>query len=248
MSSDPSSIIRDIAPTGRLRAALNFGNRVLVQRNAETGAVTGITPALAKELGRRLGLEVDFVPHERAEAVFDSAKQQIWDVCFLASDPSRATEISFSAPYVSIAGVYVVPDRSALRANADVDKPGTRIGVSQGSAYDLFLTRAIKNAEFVRIKDSNAVADLLLDKTVDVAAGIQQPMEAFVAAHAGYRVLPEPFMEITQAMGVPATRPPAVAAYLRRFVEDVKASGFVRDVLDRNGQPDVAVARPYPVE
>jgi polar amino acid transport system substrate-binding protein len=234
-------VIREIAPTGRLRAALNFGNKVLVQR-AGDGSPKGITPALATELGKRLGLEVDFVPHERAEAVFESGKTGVWDVCFLASDPSRATEIGFTAPYVTIAGVYVVAEASSFTDVQSVDRTGVRIGVSQGSAYDLFLTRAIKQAELVRITGAHAIPSLLLEEKADVAAGIQQPMEEFVAAMPGYRVISEPFMEITQAMGAPAARKLAVK-YLARFIEDVKSSGFVRDVLDRNGQSDVAVAR-----
>lgn len=246
MSND-DALIKALAPTGRLRAALNFGNKVLVQRNAETGAITGITPALAKELGKRLGLDVDFVPHERAEEVFDSATKGLWDVCFLASDPSRAKEIGFTAAYVSIGGIFVVPEGSSIRSNEDADQPGVRIVVSQGSAYDLFLTRTIKNAELVRIKDSNAMTDQLVGGSVDVAAGIQQPMEAFVASTPGYRTLSEPFMEITQAMGTVGSRPAEVVEHLKRFVEDVKASGFVRGVLDANGQTDVAVARPAPL-
>ena len=245
MDADHSDLIRELAPTGRLRAAINFGNKVLVQRAAD-GSAKGISPALASELGKRLGLHVDFVPHERAEAVFKSGRTGVWDICFLASDPSRATEINFSAPYVTIAGVYVVPEGSSFTDAGSVDRDGVRIGVSQGSAYDLFLTRAIKRATLERIVGAEAVAPMLLDRRADVAAGIQQPMEEFVASTPGYRIVSEPFMEITQAMGVPAGRFLAVD-YLKRFVEDVKSSGFVRDVLDRNGQSDVAVGRPAAV-
>lgn len=242
MDASHLDLIRELAPKGRLRAAINFGNKVLVQRAAD-GSAKGISPALATEIGKRLGLEVEFVPHERAEAVFESGKTGAWDICFLASDPSRATEISFSAPYVIIAGVYVVPEDSSLMDVGSVDQEGVRIGVSQGSAYDLFLTRTIKRATLTRIVGADAVTPMLLDGRTKVAAGIQQPMEEFVAATPGYRVISEPFMEITQAMGVPAGRPLS-SDYLKSFVEDVKASGFVRDVLDRNGQSDVAVGRP----
>lgn len=244
MAIDQSDTIRELAPTGRLRAAINFGNTVLVQRGAD-GAAKGISPALARELAGKLGLEVDFVPYERAGAVFDDAGTGAWDVCFLARDPVRAAEIAFSAPYVAIAGVYVVADTSAFTGVLDVDRPGVRIGVSQGSAYDLFLTRAIKQATLVRVVGADAVAPLLPEGRVHVAAGIQKPREAFVTATPGYRIIPEPFMEIGQAMGVPAERALA-ARYLKRFVEDAKASGFVRKVLDANGQHEVAVGRREP--
>lgn len=245
MDVDQTALLEELAPTGRLRAALNFGNQVLVQR-ADDGSAKGITPALARELGRRLGLDVDFVPHKRAEEVFDTRNDGVWDVCFLANEPVRAAEIAFTAPYVSISGVYAVPQVSPFNDPGSVDKAGVRIGVGKGSAYDLFLTRTLKHAEFVRIESATGIPALLIEGKADVAAGIQQPMEEFAASTPGYRIIAEPFMEISQAMALPNGRRLA-ADYLKRFVEDVKASGFVRDVLDRNGQKDVAVARPVPV-
>ncbi len=242
MTDQHQALAQDIAPRGRLRAALNLGNKVLVQGNASDG-VKGITPALAKEFGKRLGLDVDFVFYDRAEDVFQSVSSEAWDICFLANDPARAGEIAFSKPYVSIAGIHVVPVGSPIRNNADVDQPNVRIGVSSGSAYDLFLTRSIKKAKIVRIKDSNNVPQMLVRKEADVASGIFQPMEAFVTANPAYRLLGEPFMEITQAMGMPAGRSAKAVDYLRSFVDDVKASGFVRSNLDRNGQSEVMVAR-----
>lgn len=242
MTTDKEALLRDLMPTGRLRIAINFGNPVLVQR-AEDGTVRGVSPALARELTRRLGLEAELVLHERAGEVFESGRAGAWDVCFLAIEPKRAAEISFTAPYVIIAGTYVVAEDSDLADVAGVDQAGVRIAVSQGSAYDLFLTRSLKHATIERVIGADAVMQALVEGRVEVAAGIRQPMEAFVAATPGYHVIPEPFMEIRQAMGVPAGRPVA-AAFLKAFVEEMKASGFVRRTLDQNGQEDVAVGPP----
>jgi len=57
------------------------------------------------------------------------------------------------------------------------------------------------------------------------------------------RVIPGRFMVIEQAMGTPKGRD-AAARYLRGFVEEMKASGFVADALKRSNQPDAAVAPP----
>ena len=236
------AVRKDIAPTGMLRISLNFGNPVLVQRD-DAGEPKGISPALAVELARRLGLNFEFLKWERAEDSFQSAVKEIADVCFVANDPARASEIAFTAPYVSIAGVYVVAKDSRFHSPEDVDQTGVRVGVAKGSAYDLFLTREARNLELERVIGGGNVPPLITSGKVDVLAGIGQPMQAFVAATPGYRLIDPPFMEINQAMGLPNGRP-AAADYLKRFVEDVKASGFVRDVLDRNGQSDVAVARP----
>lgn len=242
MTDHHQALARAIAPQGRLRAAINLANKVLVQRSSD-GEVKGISPALAREFGKRLGLDVDFVFYHHAQDVFLSASSQAWDICFLAADPARADEVAFSEPYVGSGGVYAVPVGSPIGSSADVDQGDVRIGVSSGSAYDLFLTRSIKNATIMRAKGSDNVAQMLVGKEVDVIAGIFQPMKAFVAANPDYRLLGKPFMEITQAMGMPASRSATSIDYLRSFVEDVKSSGFVRATLDNNGQSDVPVSK-----
>src|SRR6266853_3870004 len=127
---------KDLAPTGRLRAAINFGNPVLAQKDPATGEPRGITVDLARELARRLGLPLELVPFDAAGKVFEAQKAGSWDIAFLAIEPVRAAEIAFTAPYVIIEGVYMVPADSALRAVDQVDRDGVRIAVNKGSAYD----------------------------------------------------------------------------------------------------------------
>ena len=139
-------MLKDLAPTGKLRAAINLGNGVLAQTDAATGKPKGITPDLAMELGRRLGVPVELVVYQAAGKVFDAVKDGAWDIAFVAIEPVRAAEIEFSAPYVIIEGTYMVRQDSPLKAIADVDRAGVRIAVGLGSAYDLYLTRTLKNA------------------------------------------------------------------------------------------------------
>ena len=229
--------LKDLAPSGKLRAAINFGNSVLAQKDPATGEAKGITPDLARELGRRLGVPVELVTYEAAGKVFDAVKTGAWDIAFVAIEPVRAAEIEFSAPYVIIEGTYMVPKDSALKSIADVDKPGVRIAVGLKSAYDLYLTRTIKNATVVRASagGGRAMIDMFLNDKLEVAAGVRQPLVAYAKDHADMRVMDGHFMEIQQAMGTPKGRT-AGAEYLRAFVEDVKASGFVAEALKRSGQ------------
>ena len=155
-----STAVSDLAPTGKLRAAINFGNPVLAGRDAATAAPCGISVDLARELARRLGVAIEFVPFDGAGKVVAAIASKAWDVCFLAIDPLRAADITFTAPYAVIEGVYLVPDASPVRNNAEVDRPGTRVGVILGSAYDLFLTRELKHATIARTEASDAVMDL----------------------------------------------------------------------------------------
>src|SRR5215469_14589985 len=110
MAQTPSSaIVKELAPTGKLRAAINFGNPVLAQKDPATGDARGVTGDLARELAKRLGVPVEFVAFDTAGKVSGSAKDGIWDICFLAIDPVRAADIAFTGPYVVIEGVYIVP-------------------------------------------------------------------------------------------------------------------------------------------
>lgn len=236
--------LKDLAPTGKLRAAINLGNSVLAQTDAATGQPKGITPDLARELGRRLGVLVELITYDAAGKVFDAASTGAWDIAFVAIEPVRAAVIEFSAPYVIIEGTYMVPKDSPLKVIADVDRPGVRIAVGLKSAYDLYLTRTIKNATVVRapVGGGKAMIDMFVNDKLEVAAGVKQPLVAYAKDHPEVRVMDGHFMEIQQAMGTPKGRT-AGAAYLRAFVEDVKASGFVAEALKRSGQ-SAAVAPP----
>lgn len=237
MSKPDATVLAQLAPGGKLRAAINFGNSVLAQKDSATGEPKGITPDLARELGRRLGVPVEFVTYDAAGKVFDAVKTGAWDIAFVAIEPVRAAEIEFSAPYVIIEGTYMVPKDSSLRTIADVDKPGVRIAVGPKSAYDLYLTRTIKNATIVRATagGGRAMIDMFVNDKLEVAAGVRQPLVAYAKDHPDMRVMDGHFMEIQQAMGTPKGRT-AGAEYLRAFVEDVKASGFVAEALKRSGQ------------
>jgi polar amino acid transport system substrate-binding protein len=232
---------KTIAPSGHLRAAINFGNLVLAQKDPQTGAPRGVSVDLARELGRRLGVPVDFVTFDGAGKVFDALKTDAWDVAFLAVDPVRASEITFTAPYVLIEGTYLVPDGSPLRAIEDVDRDGVRIGVARGSAYDLYLTRALKRAQLVRAGTGPEATDVFVRDHLEALAGVKQAIVASAATRPGTRVLPGRFMIIEQAVGIPKAHD-AGAAYVRAFVEEMKASGFVARALAASGQADASVA------
>src|SRR5262245_3235603 len=224
--SIPSNVVSELASSGRLRAAINFGNPVLAQKDAATGDARGVSSELARELARRMNVPIDFVGFETAGKVVDALKAGAWDVAFLAIDPVRAAEIAFTAPYVVIEGTYLVPQNSPLRAIEEVDRDGVRIAVGKASAYDLYLTRAIKHAKLIREPTSAAALDMFLRDGLEAAAGVKQPIVAFAKAHPDTRVIPGRFMAIEQAMATPKSRETA-ARYLRKFVEEMKASGFV---------------------
>jgi len=202
---------------------------------------------MARELGRRLGVPVELVTFDAAGKVFAALKTGAWDIAFLAIDPARATEIAFTAPYVVIEATYMVPKDSPLRTIEDVDRDGVRVAVGNRSAYDLYLTRTLKRARLVRVPTSAGAIDVFLKDKLEAAAGVKQPLLQFAKTNPTVRVMDGRFMVIEQAMGTPRGRE-AGARYLREFIEEMKASGFVARGLERSGQGDATVAPKAPVK
>ncbi len=229
---------QDLAPTGVLRASINLGNAVLT--NGSSDAPAGITVDIAHELGRRLSVPVELVLWDAARKSVDAVRDGEADVCFLAVDPVRAEELAFTSPYVLIEGAYAVRDDSSLRSAQEVDRDGIRVGVKLGSAYDLHLSRTLGSAEVVRGSDG---VDVFAEQGLEVAAGIAQPIEAYVAANPGLRVLDGAFMQIPQAVAVSRRHDEASVAWLRSVVDGLVSTGWVGEARARPG-PDPSLAAP----
>jgi len=233
-----------LAPTGRLRASINLGNPVLARRDPTTGVLAGVSIDLARALADEIAVPLDLIVVDGAARSVENVKSGQADVGFFAIDPGRSEGLRFTAPYVLIEGAYLVRNASPLRSNDEVDRQGTRIIVGRGSAYDLYLSRALKSAELVRAPTSPVVVDEFLAQNADVAAGVKQQLEADAARLGGLRLLPGRFMVIEQAMGLPAARSDAALAALAEFVEHKKASGFVAAALARHRIEGALVAPP----
>ena len=232
-----------LAPSGTLRAAINYGNAVLAVKNPQTGALEGVSVDLAQELGKRLHVPVQLVPYSAARSVVEGAAKQDWDIAFAGIDPGRAETIVFTAPYVIIEGGYMVRQDSPIKTNADVDRAGVRIAISKGSAYDLYLTKNIKHATFVHTSDPATVTDTMMTQKLDVVAGVKQRNIADAKRIPGLRQLDGSFMQINQAMATLKGRD-AGAAYLSAFVEEMKASGFIAKSLKAHHVDGALVAPP----
>ena len=231
----------ELAPSGKLRAAINFGNPILASKDPKTGEATGVSVDLARELAKRLGVPLDMVLFNAAGKVVEGLKTNAWDVAFVAIDPARAVDIDFSPPYVIIEGSYLVPQASPITNNAEVDREGVRVVVGKGSVYDLYLSRHIKKAKLVRAPTSPQVTNMMIKDSYEVAAGITQQLEADAKRIPGLRLLAGRFMVIGQAMATPKGRTEG-ARYLASFVEEMKASGFVAGALKRHHIENAKVA------
>lgn len=239
--------VSQLTPTGKLRAAINFGNPVLAQRDPSTGEPRGVTADLANGLAQRLGVEVEFRAFDTAGKVFETAQSDVWDIAFLAIDPLRAEGISFTAPYVLIEGTYLVKEGAPFQRVEDIDREGVIVAVGEGAAYDLFLSRTLKHASIVRVPTSEEAIERFEALGADTAAGVRQPLETHAGQHAGFKVLEGRFTVIEQAMGCPRGRDSA-ERLLKSYIEYAKKSGMVAEGLSRSGQADATVAPLTPDE
>lgn len=238
-----ADLLKAFAPTGVLRASLNVGNPVLANLDKD-GNPFGISIDLARALAEKLSVPCELIVNETAGKSVATVEAGCADVGFFAIDPERGKDIAFTAAYVLIEGYYMVRSDSLITKNDDVDVAGKQVVVGKGSAYDLFLTRHLKQATIIRAVSSQAVIPDFLSQHIEIAAGVKQQLEADTKGVPGLRMLPERFMVINQAMGVPKTKGVAAAAYLRHFVEEMKAKGFVKESMTRHGIQGAGVGYP----
>lgn len=237
-----TGIAKQVAPEGVLRASINLGNPVLASRSSPEADPRGVSVDLARALAGRLGLALQPVVFDSAGKSVEAVARGEADIGFFALDPARAVHLRFTAPYVLIEGAYVVREASPVRTMDEVDVPGRRVVVGKGSAYDLYLSREMKNARIERAATSPTVVDEFMRSGADVAAGVRQQLLADQQRFGNLRLLPGNFMVIQQAMAVPANRGDAVLATVSQFIEDMKADGFVARALKRHGIDGALVA------
>ena len=233
--------LAELAPTGKLRVGINFQNVLLTRKDPVTGEAGGIALDLAHELGRRLNVPVEIVPFPTAGHLADAVKSGAWDVAFLAAEPQRANVIAFTAPYLEIETTYLVPAGSPFRSVEDVDRDGVRIAVGAKGGPDLALSRIVKRAQIVRAPTTAAAAKMFVTDKLDALAGLKPVLVVNAEQLPGSRVLAGRLSVVGQAAGTHKDRA-AGAKYLGEFIEDIKASGLVARVIEKNGVRGLTVA------
>jgi len=243
MTDITAAVRADLAPTGKIRAGINYGNFILATKDRATGESRGVAVDLLHELGRRLGVPVEIVAYDSVAVMGDAAPTGVWDIAFLGSDPQREALMSFTAAYLEIEATYLVPAASPLRTAAEVDREGVRIAAPARANYELYLSRNLKRAQLVSTQGGNAAFDLLATGKVDALAGLRQGLLGLVEKLPGSGIVDGRFMGVQQSVAVPKGRD-AGLAYLRHVVEDAKASGLVARAIEKTGARGVAVAPP----
>jgi len=240
MSVSPD-IVAELAPTGVLRAGINMSNFLLVTGRTDSGDPTGVSPDMAAEVARRLGVPLKLVPYKSPGELGDDAVNDVWDIGNIGAEPQRAKIINFTAAYCEIESTYLVPAGSPIQSIADVDKPGIRISVTGRSAYGLWLDNNIKHATLVRTDTLDASFDAFVKDKLEVLAGLRPRLIDDVTKLPGARILDGKFSAVQQAIGTPKKNVKA-APWLAALVEEAKRTGFVQGLIDKHNVKGLSVA------
>ena len=224
----------ELAPTGKLRAGMNLGNALFTTKDATTGELHGVSVDLMRELASRLGVPVEFVVHASPGDVADAADKGTWDVAVLAIAQARAQTIAFSPAMTEIEATYVVHKDSVLRSAAQVDTSGIRIAAPEKAGYELYLTQTLRNATLIRTKGTMASMSLFNERRADALAGLKPDLLSSMDKMPEARMVDGNFMTVNHGLGTPRSRR-AAAEYLKAFIEEINASGFVARSIVRNG-------------
>jgi polar amino acid transport system substrate-binding protein len=219
-----------VAPKGELRAALITSIPVLVTRNPE-GQLAGVSVDLANALGTKLGIPVRLVPYENIVRYNQSIPKDEWDVGFTPRDLSRIAQLVFSNPFMEVDHSYVARTGITLTTPDEVDRPGIRVAVAQGSAADGYLSRTLKNAKIVRLAGGLVSArEALSFGRVDVYADYTYIAYLVQAEIPGSTVLVEPFDVIRMTIALPKSNAAALPV-VNDFISDAKRDGVIAEAI-----------------
>ena len=227
-------ILTQLAPTGKLRVGLNMANNLLNTGTTVEGEPDGVAPDMGRAVAKRIGVEVVLVKYATPGEIADTADKNEWDLGMIGAEPKRAEVIDFSAAYVEIEATYLVPSGSPYKSIEDIDQEGVRIAVSGRSAYDLFLSRHLNNAELVRAQGVAGAAELFKSDNLDALAGLRPALAIEAEKADDNRIIEGCFTAVQQAIGV-ARGKKAAAEFIADFVAESKANGFIASLISKHG-------------
>jgi len=242
--ADDEAMREALTPTGTLRAAFLGGNPVQVRVDPQTGEVTGPAVDVARELGRRIGVSVTIQPLSGVPAVIDAVSNGSADIGFVAYDATRAQRVAYTQAYIYGHNSYMVRADSPISTFVDADRIGTRIAAVSGNAVDLFLDRTLESAELVHLArgtPDEEAARMLLAGEIDAYAANKERLAAVVGNEPRVRVLDGSVLPVEQSIVV-AMEKDTLVPELDLFIDELRASGFLQEIVDRYMIAGVEVA------
>jgi polar amino acid transport system substrate-binding protein len=243
MASALTAQTSPLAKDGTVRAAYLASNPAQAVKDPATGMARGVVVDLAKELERTQGAKVTLIGLPNPQRVIDAVRNGEAEIGFVAYNPERAGPVEFSKPYLLVNQTFVVRDDSPIRAIADIDRQGRKLGATRADSIALYLGRTLKQGELLQLDDSSAEAvyRMLREGAIDAFGSNRQRLTDMTSGVTGFRLLPDDLYGVEQTIIVPAGRREALDA-VNRFIDDVRRSGALKTSIERSGVVGIAVA------
>jgi polar amino acid transport system substrate-binding protein len=244
--ADDKSVAHAVAPTGSLRVAIGVGpaaSEFWATRDAASGELHGVTVELAKLAAARLDVPLQLVAYHNSGEIAAAGSANAWDISFMPADSERAKVIDQGPPYVVYISSYLVRPGSDIVSLVDVDQVGHHVGCIEGTSTSRTLAKSIRHASLTCYAAAEDGAKALREGKIDALAMGRGALSDLAKTIPGSQLLNEPVQTTHVVVVVPKGRAEA-AAWAARFVEEAKADGSVRRVLDVAGFAHAAVAPP----
>ena len=215
-----------LAPNGKLRVGVYYGSPTSMVRDPRTNEIHGLSYDLGHELARRLNVPFEQVTYQRISDVLDGMKAGDVDFTVSNSTPARAEFVTFSQNVLTIELGYLVVANSPIKAIADIQKPGLKIGVTQNSTSQSTIPKLLPNAVVVPAENYKRGIDMLEHGDIDTYATNKPTLFEMSDQMPGSRILDGRWGEEHLGVAIPKEHA-AGLDYIKHFVDDVKANGLV---------------------
>jgi polar amino acid transport system substrate-binding protein len=173
----------------------------------------------------------------------DAVRQGMADIGFVARNPERAGPVQFSQPYMLVQQTFLVSQAAPIKSVADLDRTNRKLGATRADSIALYLARTIRQATLVELDAPSAdtVRQMILDGRLDAFGANRQRLTDMLRTTPGLRLLPDDLYGVEQTIIVANDRPDLLKA-VNQFIDEVRASGFLRSSIERSGVVGIAVA------
>ena len=222
-----------LAPVGKLRVGVYRGSPTSLVVDA-AGGKAGVAYELGTEFARWLDVPVEIVEYRRIAEVIEAMKAGEVDFTFTNATDARARDVNFTLPMVSLELGYLVAPASSLQTIAELDRPGVRVGVTEGSSSQGTLGRLYRHATLVPVASLKAAEGLLKQGQLDAFATNKGILYELADKVPGSRMLDGRWGLEHMAIAIPKGRE-AGLSYASGYAQAVRRNGMLGSAIARAG-------------
>ncbi len=237
----PQEVRQSLAPAGTLRVGVYVDSPISLIRDKASGEARGVAYETGREVAKRLGVAFEVIEFPRVAEVLAALKAEKVDITVTNATAVRAKDVDFTPPLLLLELGYLAPAGSPVSSIGEADRPGIRIGVTQGSTTQGTLPGRLKSAVIVPASSMKSAIEMLSKREVEAFATNKANLFEISDAVAGSRVLDGNWGVERLAIAIPKGRD-AARPWLASFVAEAKREGFVARAVERAGLRGTAKA------